>query len=61
MISPNVITFIFYLPINVFLGGDIEKFAPLIGPLCGQQAAEIAFGRQLGEKSPPGEAYKIGF
>ena len=26
---------------------------PLISPFHGQQAAEAAFGRQLGEKSPP--------
>ena len=44
---------------------DLQKFlpeysenqkcaAPLITALRAEQAAEIAFGRQLGEKSPPG-------
>ena len=42
-----------YLKIQTVLYGLLVFQLPLISPLCGQQAAEIAFGRQLGEKSPP--------
>ena len=42
-----------YLKFQMVLYGLLVFQLPLISPLCGQQAAEIAFGRQLGEKSPP--------